>query len=82
MERKTQTASRDTPPGAEPVRQLRNSLGFTQEEFARALAVTVSTVNRWENGHANPSRLAWRAIQALARKQGLAVPERTGRRRA
>jgi aminotransferase len=40
---------------------------MTQEEFAHAVAVTFSTVNRWENGHAKPSKLARRAIEALAR---------------
>jgi DNA-binding transcriptional regulator YiaG len=31
-------------------------------------SVTVSTVNRWEMGHAAPSNLAWRAIGELAAK--------------
>jgi DNA-binding transcriptional regulator YiaG len=44
---------------------------MTQEEFAHEVAVTVSTVNRWENAHAEPSKLAWKAIQDLARKRGL-----------
>lgn len=57
-------------PGSQSIRELRSRLGMTQEEFAHAIAVTVSTVNRWENGHANPSKLAWRAIQGLARKRG------------
>ena len=35
------------------------------------IAVTVSTVNRWENAHAEPSKLAWKAIQDLARKRGV-----------
>jgi DNA-binding transcriptional regulator YiaG len=30
---------------------LRQRLSMTQEEFAHAIGVTVSTVNRWENGH-------------------------------
>jgi len=59
-----------------PVRELRTQLDMTQEEFAHAIAVTVSTVNRWENGHANPSKLAWRAIEGLARKRGVAVRSR------
>ena len=50
------------------IRELRIRLGMTQEEFAHALAVTFSTVNRWENGHAKPSKLARRAIEALARR--------------
>lgn len=50
------------------IRELRLRLGMTQEEFAHTLAVTFSTVNRWENGHAKPSKLARRAIEALARR--------------
>ena len=38
----------------EEIRALRKRLGLTQEEFAHAVAVTFSTVNRWENGHAKP----------------------------
>ena len=58
------------------VRTLRQQLGMTQEEFAHQIAVTVSTVNRWENSHAEPSKLAWKAIRDLARQRGL--PEQTG----
>ena len=55
------------------IRTLRQKLGMTQEEFAHEIAVTVSTVNRWENAHAEPSKLAWKAIRDLARKRGLAA---------
>jgi len=57
------------------IRELRLRLGMTQEEFAHAVAVTFSTVNRWENGHAKPSKLARRAIEALARR---GAPRREG----
>ena len=50
------------------IRELRIRMGMTQEEFAHAVAVTFSTVNRWENGHAKPSKLARRSIEALARR--------------
>ena len=53
------------------IRTLRQRLGMTQEEFAHEIAVTVSTVNRWENAHAEPSKLAWKAIHDLARKRGV-----------
>jgi len=53
------------------IRTLRQKLGMTQEEFAHEIAVTVSTVNRWENAHAEPSKLAWKAIEDLARKRGM-----------
>ena len=53
------------------IRTLRQKLSMTQEEFAHEIAVTVSTVNRWENAHAEPSKLAWKAVHDLARKRGV-----------
>ncbi|MFQ5477278.1 MAG: helix-turn-helix domain-containing protein [Candidatus Binatia bacterium] len=55
------------------VRTLRNRLGMTQEEFAHSLGITVSTVNRWENGHSAPSKLAKASIVGLANKHGLTL---------
>ena len=40
------------------IRDMRYKLAMTQEEFAHALGITVSTVNRWENGHSEPSKIA------------------------
>jgi putative transcriptional regulator len=60
------------PHAGDVIRRLRQRLGLTQEEFAHAIAVTVSTVNRWENAHAAPSKLAWKVIRDLARRRGLA----------
>lgn len=50
---------------ASPISALRRRLNMTQEEFAHAIGVTVSTVNRWENGHIEPSRLARKAMEGL-----------------
>lgn len=50
---------------ASPITALRRRLKMTQEEFAHAIGVTVSTVNRWENGHIEPSRLARKAMEGL-----------------
>jgi transcriptional regulator with XRE-family HTH domain len=36
------------------VRDLRQALGLTQEQLARELSVTFSTVNGWENGRHRP----------------------------
>lgn len=47
------------------VKRIRRVIGLTQEKFAHELGVTVSTVNRWEGGHAQPSALAWRAIKEV-----------------
>jgi DNA-binding transcriptional regulator YiaG len=55
------------------VRTLRQRLAMTQEEFAHCLGITVSTVNRWENGHSSPSKLARASIVALGEKNKLHV---------
>ena len=78
MDQDNDTTGAGSAPEPQRVRELRIRLGLTQEEFAHAIAVTVSTVNRWENGHAHPSKLAWRAIQALARKRGATLGDRPG----
>lgn len=44
---------------------IRKRAGMTQEQFAHAIGVTVSTVNRWERGHYAPSRLAVQAMRRL-----------------
>lgn len=36
------------------VKRLRYRMGLTQEQFAREVGVTFSTVNVWENGHRRP----------------------------
>lgn len=51
------------------IRTLRHRLGLSQEKFAFAVNVGTATVNRWENGHATPSRLAQDAIRRLADKR-------------
>lgn len=50
---------------ADLVRQLRTRLGLTQEKLAARLGVTFPTINRWENGRANPSPLALKQIEDL-----------------
>jgi DNA-binding transcriptional regulator YiaG len=63
---------------ATDIRTIRQQLRMTQEEFAHEIAVTASTVNRWENDHAAPSRLARRAIDELVRRRGLCPAEAAG----
>jgi putative transcriptional regulator len=40
------------------IRELRQLTALTQEEFATLLGVAYGTINRWENGHMQPSPLA------------------------
>lgn len=47
--------------------QLRQKFGFSQEEFARLLGVSFTTVNRWENGRQTQkmSLKQWKIITLL-----------------
>jgi DNA-binding transcriptional regulator YiaG len=60
---------------ANNIRTLRQNLGLTQEEFAHRLGITVATVNRWENGHNSPTRLARKALLDLAAERGVPGPQ-------
>lgn len=43
---------------AEIIKNIRAQKNFTQEQFARELNVSFSTISRWENNHVIPSELA------------------------
>ncbi|XHX75861.1 MAG: helix-turn-helix domain-containing protein [Stenomitos frigidus ULC029] len=47
------------------IRELRQQLDLSQEKLAVKLGVSFRTVNRWENGHAVPSALAFKQIEGL-----------------
>ncbi|MDJ0773373.1 MAG: helix-turn-helix transcriptional regulator [Mastigocoleus sp. MO_167.B18] len=47
------------------IRELRTLFGLTQEEFAAHLGVTFPTVNRWENGRNQPSKMAMRQLEKM-----------------
>ncbi|MGH2414111.1 MAG: helix-turn-helix transcriptional regulator [Microcystaceae cyanobacterium] len=47
------------------IRELRQLAGLTQEQLASVLGVAYGTINRWENGHIQPSPLALRQIRSV-----------------
>ncbi|HEY9615637.1 MAG TPA: helix-turn-helix transcriptional regulator [Microcoleaceae cyanobacterium] len=47
------------------VRELRQLMQLTQVQFAAELGVAYETINRWENGHMQPSALALRQLRYL-----------------
>ena len=67
---------RDVPEQLPPerIKEIRASLGLTQEEFARQVGVSFSTVSRWENGRGSPSRLALLQIARLQAMPGQEIP--------
>ena len=49
----------------EKVKTLREKRGWSQEDLAREIDVSLSTVQRWEGKGANPTRLARRELKKL-----------------
>jgi len=49
----------------EEIIHIRKSLRLTQEQFAALLGCAFTSVNRWEMGHAAPSRLYQKEIREL-----------------
>ena len=52
------------------IKELRARLGLTQVRLAELLNVSFASVNRWENGQARPSPLAWGQL-AAAEQSGI-----------
>ena len=53
------------------IKKVRKQLGITQEQLARELDISFSTINRWENGHTSPSKLARRCLLEFCRTNNL-----------
>jgi putative transcriptional regulator len=50
---------------AHKIRQCRDLKGWTQEQLARNIGVSLNTVQRWESGKTRPSPLAMEKLQEL-----------------
>lgn len=48
-----------------PIISLREEIGLTQEQFAKRLGRTQSTVSRWESGEQMPDSAALKELQKL-----------------
>lgn len=58
---------------AENVKLVRAELKLSQEDLARELGVSFATINRWENGSYNPSRLAKKAFEDFCEKKNVLI---------
>ena len=57
----------------EKVKQLRRMKGWAQEDLAREMGVSLSTIQRWENKGGKPTRLARRELKKLFMGAGIEV---------
>lgn len=55
----------------EEVKELRKKMSWSQEDLAREIGVSLSTVQRWEEQGGNPTRLARRELARLFREAGI-----------
>ena len=55
----------------ERIKELRTKMGWSQEELARQIDVSLSTVQRWEHRSIKPSRLGQRELNKLFKKAGI-----------
>jgi len=65
--------------GGDDIVALRRFTGLTQDEFARALAISVHTLRNWEQGRRTPEGPALALLRVAARhprvlRENLAVP--------
>ena len=64
------------------VKQLRERLGLTQEQFAQKVGVTFSTVNHWENGKRTPQPFLVRRLVEMKEESDAKNPRQPGKKRS
>ena len=57
------------------IRRLRAKLNVSQQELAEMLGVAFSSVNRWENGHNEPTIIAQEKLKQLFKENGVCLEE-------
>ena len=55
------------------IKALREKLIISQDELAKILGVSFVSVNRWENGHHEPTIKVKRKIAQLIKENGIEV---------
>lgn len=57
----------------EMIKALREKMLITQEELAKLLGVSFVSVNRWENGHHEPTMKVKRKLVQMLKENGIEV---------
>ena len=52
---------------SEMVKEIRKRAGLSQTQLAKVLGVSFATVNRWENGHCEPTAVAINSLRMICR---------------
>lgn len=54
---------------------VRKKMNLSQKQFASAINVSYSTINRWENGHVVPSNLAVKSFYDFCENNFISIPQ-------
>lgn len=57
------------------IKELRQKMVLSQQEFAKRLGVSFATVNRWENGHHVPTYKVRRDLMRLCKKYNIPLED-------
>ena len=60
---------------SQKIKELRDKAFLTQEDLASILGVAFVTVNRWENGHCEPTMKAKRDLSKLFKKKNIRMED-------
>ena len=60
---------------SQKIKELRDKAFLTQEDLATILGVAFVTVNRWENGHCEPTMKAKRDLSKLFKKYSIRMED-------
>ena len=55
------------------VKNVREKMGLSQEDLARAINVSFASINRWENGKTRPNKLALSVFISYCEKNGISM---------
>lgn len=56
---------------SDAILKLRTKLNVSQEELAKMMKVSFVSVNRWENGHFEPTKLQKERLKDLFKNNGI-----------
>ena len=59
------------------IRDLRNKMLLSQTELADLLGVSFASINRWENGHNEPTIKIKRKIKELCQRENVDIDSMT-----
>jgi transcriptional regulator with XRE-family HTH domain len=62
------------------LRKLRARLNFSQEDLAKLLNVSFSSINRWENGHHEPTIISKEKLKELFITYNIKINEESSKK--